>query len=342
MGTAADVANRKRHYHSGVLKMTSEEFFLRSLRFVGRRIFSKEYRKEPKLPLPLDKSGGGEASALIYETLCKDKPCMITRFGSVELGCVVNYLQLAKKNYKSIFQYMKGESVCFEWAEKVRFEMNNNAGFFPPTDDNLERFSRLMLECIPNIDILGSWRLDEILVKEKMPNAKIVDLPDLEPYYHSNPWSRILKGKTVLVIHPFAETIKSQYLKRDKLFLNKEVLPEFKLETIQAVQSIANNDCGYKNWFEALEAMKLQISQKEYDVAIIGCGAYGFPLASFVKDQGKKAVHLGGAVQILFGIKCRRWDENPYQSSFYNEYWVRASKEETPKNAELVENACYW
>lgn len=41
----------------------------------------------------------------------------------------------------------------------------------------------------------------------------------------------------------------------------------------------------------------------DYDICLIGCGAYGFPLAAHAKRKGKKAVHLGGALQLLFGIK---------------------------------------
>jgi hypothetical protein len=199
-----------------------------------------------------------------------------------------------------------------------------------------------MLECIPNVDILGSWLPEEIYIRERIKNANIVNLSDIEPYNHNNPWTLALKGKTVLVIHPFAESIKKQYLKRDKLFQNNDLLPEFNLDTIKAVQSIANSGCGYKNWFEALEAMKSQIRQKEFDIAIIGCGAYGFPLASFIKDQGKKAVHLGGATQILFGIKGGRWDTREAVSKYYNEYWIRPSQEETPANNKIVEDGCYW
>ena len=126
------------------------------------------------------------------------------------------------------------------------------------------------------------------------------------------------------------------------LFANKNVLPEFNLVTIKAVQSIAGNECGYKTWFDALDHMKNKISEKEFDIAIIGCGAYGFPLASFIKDQGKKAVHIGGATQILFGIKGARWDEREFFQKMYNEYWVRPSEEETPNNNDLVEGGCYW
>lgn len=49
--------------------------------------------------------------------------------------------------------------------------------------------------------------------------------------------------------------------------------------------------------------MKDEIDKRDYDIALIGCGAYGFPLAAHIKRSGKKAVHLGGALQLLFGIK---------------------------------------
>ena len=50
------------------------------------------------------------------------------------------------------------------------------------------------------------------------------------------------------------------------------------------------------------EAVKI-----DFDTAIIGCGAYGFPLAAKLKAAGKQAFHMGGATQLLFGIKGSRW-----------------------------------
>ena len=55
--------------------------------------------------------------------------------------------------------------------------------------------------------------------------------------------------------------------------------------------------------------MKAQIDKEDFDICLIGAGAYGFPLAAYVKRKGKKAVHLGGALQLLFGIKGSRWED---------------------------------
>ena len=85
-----------------------------------------------------------------------------------------------------------------------------------------------------------------------------------------------------------------------------------------------------------------QIKKTEFDIAIIGCGAYGFPLAAFVKKLGKKAIHLGGATQILFGIKGKRWDNFETISKLYNQHWVYPDKSEYPDNYKMVGEGCYW
>jgi hypothetical protein len=165
-------------------------------------------------------------------------------------------------------------------------------------------------------------------------------LVDLEPWYHNSPWTKALAGKKVLVIHPFEKTIKSQYKKRTKLFANPNILPKFTLKTLKAVQSLGGNSDDFSNWFDALKHMEDKISSTDFDIAIIGCGAYGLPLAAHVKRMGKKAVHLGGATQLLFGIKGKRWEDSNFK--FINDYWVRPLEEEKPKAHKQVENSCYW
>ena len=86
--------------------------------------------------------------------------------------------------------------------------------------------------------------------------------------------------------------------------------------------------------------MTEEIEKQDFEVALIGCGAYGFQLASRVKRMGKIAVHMGGSVQTLFGIKGGRWDVQ--YSDMYNEYWVYPDGSEKIKNASSVESGCYW
>ena len=68
-------------------------------------------------------------------------------------------------------------------------------------------------------------------------------------------------------------------------------------------------------------------------IALIGCGAYGLPLAAHVKRINKQAIHMGGALQILFGIKGKRWDNHPTIGNLYNEYWVRPKTQDKPTHS---------
>lgn len=222
--------------------------------------------------------------------------------------------------------------------------MQMASGFFPPSRTAIERFSALMYDDMSHLDILGSWRREEYLLHRELRQVTKVPLTALEPYLSAHPWSETLEGRKVLVIHPFSKTIESQYHShRRQLFDDPRVLPKFGgLATIQAVQTIAGNESQYADWFQALDSMKAAMDAIDFDVAIIGCGAYGFPLAAHAKRRGKCAIHLGGATQILFGIKGKRWDADPRISRLYNDSWVRPAPQERVSGADRVENACYW
>jgi hypothetical protein len=285
---------------------------------------------------------GQEASDQIKAAILENNPLMIARFGSVELKCIVEYCS-SLEGFKKYVKYITGFNESYKISNKSYKQSFNNAGVFPSNPQTLSKFSELMLEDMKQIDILGSWLSNERHINKHLKKCIKVKLPDLEPYYHTNPWTSALAGKTVLVIHPFAKSIKNQYKhKRTKLFENPNILPEFELKTIKAVQSVAGNKTEFSDWFEALNHMKKLINETDFDIAIIGCGAYGFPLAAHIKRMGKQAIHMGGSTQLLFGIKGKRWDNHELISNLFNEHWVRPNKDETPEKIALVEGGSYW
>lgn len=293
-----------------------------------------------------------KASELIYNLLASGKPCMVARYGAFELASVVNCLGV-KNAQHSCLKYISGKSPQWWWNKRLMKFMQSNAGFFPSTEENLMKFGEMMVEDSKQLDILGSWLPDEeTMITSFNLNLTKVTLLALEPYWSKNPWSRILEGKKVLVIHPFASLIEQQYKeKREILFDDKRVLPKFDLKTIKAVQSLGG-DCEYSDWFEALSSMKKQMDATDYDIVLLGCGAYGFPLAAHAKRMGKQSVHLGGALQLLFGIRGKRWDDPNYgiqefgkQNTYkilFNDSWVYPSASYIPSNAKQVEGGCYW
>lgn len=303
---------------------------------------------------PFEVSNDSEiASELLYYSVIKGTPCMVARFGSFELNTILNVRSICEQKH-SIWQYLTSKTVAFWWDEELRYRIQNNAGFFPPTNDMLIKYKERMFSDIEELDILGDFCRSVKYIEDKLIRVKRVHLKDLEPIYGSRPWTRALRGKRVLVVHPFAELIKEQYSnKRSLLFKNDDLLPEFHLEVIQAVQSLGGENNDFKDWFEALNWMENEIDKHDYDVCLIGCGAYGFCLAAHCKRMGKIGIHLGGFVQFLFGIIGNRWTDPYYgvkewgiekgtYSDYINVFWIRPDNSSRPSNSEKVENACYW
>jgi|TARA_B110000046_G_C13024201_1_gene412886 hypothetical protein len=309
--------------------------------------FRKLYGKanSTALPKPICDQDPDSVSQRIYSRLMSDEPCMIARFGAFELATIVNYLGV-KKGKQSLFNYVKGNELDWWWNDSLINAMHTNAGFFPPTHAKIKQFCELMLEDIPQVDILGSWLPSEHLFDQELRMVPKVRLGLLDPYWANKPWTKALKDKKVLVVHPFTDTIEKQYKNRALLF-NNNLLPNFELKTIKAVQTIAGTKSDFKDWFEALNFMKSEIDKTDYDICLIGAGAYGFPLAAHVKRTGKKAVHMGGSLQLLFGIRGKRWESTDYNeiydyASLVNKYWVKPSRVETPNKSSNVEDGCYW
>ena len=292
--------------------------------------------------------GLDSANQLLYNLLSDNHPCMIARFGSYELYTVINYLYVTGEKTVSILDYIRGRGWEWWWNKHTLENMTNNAGFWPATEENASRYAELCLADSCQADVLGSYTGNEYMIIDYLKNATFVPFFNLEPFFCKYPWTRALKGKKVLVVHPFTDTITRQYANnRNRIFANPHLLPEFDLKTFRAVQSLGGNE-QFGNWFQALDYMKDGIDQIDYDIAIIGCGAYGFNLAAHIKRMGKKAIHFGGATQLLFGIIGSRWEipnQEWYKHGNYpdlmNEYWCRPDGIEQTKALKQVENACY-
>ncbi len=313
-----------------------EQYFDRILR---RHIFEKYLGFEPKIYL----YGGKrlhrpEASnRILAEGILSDEPFMASRFGNTEIHVMAGVMRR-----KLLGKDQSSQEELDKWFGRLC----NGAGFFPADKQLLEYYTQVMLQACQQVDLLGMWHrpMEDYLLRSYMKETQITYLRWLEPWYAETPWTAALKGKKVLVIHPFEKSIRKQYARREKLFPGTDILPEFDLEVLKAVQTSAGSeDNRFKDWFEALDYMYQEAVKRDFDVAIIGCGAYGMPLAAMLKQAGKKVIHLGGVTQILFGIKGRRWVESSIDRKIpMNADWIYPDKEETPQGADSVEAGCYW
>ena len=275
-----------------------------------------------------------EGNDLVGSTLAAGAPCLIARLGDTELRAMSYFLR-----------WRQGRRLPLSYRPGLRQAMHNASGFFPADGDSLDRFSITMLDATANTDVMGVWfnRSEARVINAYCPRARLVHVEALLSMLYEKPWSAQLAQKRVLVVHPFARSIESQYHnRRNAIFANPSVLPEFSLSTLVPVQSFAGNACEYSDWFEALSRTCERIGREDFDIALIGAGAYGLPLASFVKNMGRQAVHMGGATQLLFGIKGRRWEQYDEIPPFFNDAWVRPLPEEKPPGAHTVDGGAYW
>lgn len=315
-------SNYCRKYRAEIIKYYSNAI---ARRIIKENIFSQTYNKT----VLSAKQGNDEIAELIKA----GKPFMVCRFGGNEIRALADVL------------YERAGGKLGGLSKRSRFKLVNQAGFFPDERNMYERFADEYLEACKQVDMIGVWNmfLQGEITKRYLTNAKYCELNAVESYYYDNPWSRMLEGKKVLVIHPFANTIKKQYEKRTELFENEMILPEFDLKVVKAVQTIAGTtDERFKDWFEALDYMYEEAMKEDFEIALIGCGAYGFPLAARLKKAGKQVIHIGGALQLYFGIKGSRWDNHDKISKLYNDAWVRPGDEDRVEKSSVVEGSCYW
>lgn len=256
-------------------------------------------------------------------------PFAAVRFGAVELSCLNNWEKFRlglKKTFKN----------------SVRYSMKNNAGFFPVNDQSLYNYANLYFKEIIHADVLGisGIHMEDYFYKKYVSQAEIIQYQSFEPLIGE--WTYALKGKRVLVVSPFAEEIEQQYARRHEVISSDKVLPKFTLITVKAVQTIGQaNDERFESWFEALDYLKMEVVKHEFDIALVGAGAYGTPLCLFIKSQLKKqAIQTGGATQLLFGIMGKRWEKRSLITQFVTDKWIRPINQ--PSGYKQVEKGCYW
>lgn len=268
-----------------------------------------------------------ECTQVIGQAIQEKRPYLVARMGWLETFTIGTLLA-------------EGKVESF-----LREKLELHAGVYPPIEQQLALFADQYLKAVQSVDVLGLLKgpFEGWLVKAYAPQAMRANLRDLEPYFHDEPWSQYLEGLKVLVVHPFEESILAQYAtRRGKFFTDPKVLPQFELSVLKAPQTIAGNPREYDSWVTTLKILERRIEAAKFDVAILGCGAYGLPLAANIKKMGRIAIHLGGATQLLFGIAGERWRAHPQFQKFINDSWTAPLMRERPLNYEKVEKGAYW
>ena len=270
----------------------------------------------------------------IIDLLNSDKNFIISRLG---LG------QETSLTYK----YIKDNII-----EKNTYPLNNNAGIYFREKKELELYFNLYNECIKNTDSLACFvdtlhNIQDYFCDKY--NINKIKSRILEPFYcileDIIPWTLELKNKKVLIINSFVESFQKQQKNNFQIFKDKPIFDKDQEFIFYKSYNTSAGNHLHSSWVETFELMKKDISKIDFDIALLGCGGYGLPLCNFIKKElYKSAIYIGGGLQLLFGVKGKRWNSHPIIGKIIkdNGKFISPSGEEIIKNKEKIEGGCYW
>jgi hypothetical protein len=95
---------------------------------------------------------------------------------------------------------------------------------------------------------------------------------------------------------------------------------------------------------DLLDDTMARIAAERFDVALVGASGLGIPIAARIKSMGKVAISIGSDLQILFGVRGRRWREREsWRQRFFTDAWIDVPPAYCfPEKDEMVEGGAYW
>jgi len=280
-----------------------------------------------------------QSQTWISEALVRRAPCAIGKVGTSEL--------LSQEYLDRWIQLPWPANAS--WKRPAR-RLYSNAGVFPVRKDIYRRWAGEYREAVRELDFVAQWQppgsfleaYEQAFLNRDLPKAVRGSFVGLEPVGAA--WLRPLAELRWLVVSPFCETIKFQLPKLSLLNIFHGVKPERLAQAARSCRFVPCPQLPYlvppvhRDWFHGLEEMQATMSTIDFDVAIIGAGAWSIPLAVHAKKLGRIGMHLGGTVNLLFGIRGGRFEDR----GLYNEHWIRPLPSECPAKHKLLENGAYW
>jgi hypothetical protein len=280
-----------------------------------------------------------EGNVFLRDGVASGRALAAGKIGDTELEVLVKYERCGHDPSEFFRSISRGHELDL---------LHLNSGVFPKTEDVLVRWVATYLDALSQIDLLGVWRNrgEKEVVEKYAPQARITGIRALEPYYHDEPWSSTLAGKHVVVVTPFANSVSHQHTRCSgaDLFPKKpDVLPDFQLSIVRSPFSAGLESPRHRDWHAALRELTEDLAGRSFDACLIGAGAWSLPLCAFVRTTLQRpAIHLGGALQILFGIRGKRWERHPFIKHLFNENWIRPLPQEKPTTQWRNDGGAYW
>jgi len=250
--------------------------------------------------------------------------------------------------------------ICHDFVKKEFPQLHlhqlvNNSGIFVKTHEDIRDYVTATLRAFQHCTLIGIWDRKGWAAQDFLINiAKkpTVQAQSLEPFYFlgRENWMEPLKGKSVLVISPFAKTFQKQIDSgRVAQAFDSEWFKGTTFSFCKPPLTLAGNHqerVWQEHFQEFKENIRKQVAIQKPDVCLASGGGYGMPICDFlVQELGVSAIYVGGALQLFFGVMGSRWLGNETIQRYVKacpSAWVKPSEEERPPNLQRVEGGCYW
>jgi hypothetical protein len=262
---------------------------------------------------------------LVRQAIERGPPLAIGKIGSLEAEALTCYLRGS------------------DYPPELRQQLLVNVGIHPADRAHLDAFCKLYLEAVDTFDILAAWgHPGETEIISRVAERPLVRLRSFESWRHPRPWSAALAGKRVLIVTPFAQSVMSQFRRREQIWRDQTILPPCDLRAVKMPLSPGLVPPAHRDWRERYDAVVKECDEAPYDVMLVGAGGLSVPLAAHARASGRIGFHLGGHTQIFFGVYGKRWDRDRLLADLQTAAWVRPSGDEAPPTVVKVEQGCYW
>lgn len=280
----------------------------------------------------------------------KDKKDNLYIKGIIESNKPFFIGRIAGCELKVAYFYQKGD--VLDVVDELK-ELENNAGIYTKNSDSLTEYTSRLIQSYEHCTVIAEWPTSgkvfahtgsgQEFISIKTPHTPKIDARALEPYYFEDSWMSALKGKRILIVHPFSKTFVNQVPNLKKIFPKRSWFEDCDIQFIQPPLTLAGNHDD-KDWQEHLQPFLESLRElKEFDIALVAAGGYGMLISDFIFiELDKSVMYVGGALQIFFGVIGKRWFENKEILKMTNDDWIRPLSDDKPSNFTRVEKGCYW
>lgn len=300
----------------------------------------------------LDWTDNAVLGEYIAGKLAQGQPFIIPRVAGIENNVAVAFAE----DLRNMAKYTSDQ------LAQMQKTMKSNAGVSLPTPQIVQQYARDYIRAFANCELYTGWEIQgnvyagiaesQTVLRKALGHQRQMiwaNALNIFNYIFSEPWTQSLKGKRLLIVSAFAETMEKQVRGGNmrKAYDGVDLFPDCTFTFIKPPMGMADSHVQDYVTEMALFRKRLDKLRDKYDVALVSCGGIGNAVCDYIFTAHKKsAVYVGGVLAMYFGILGKRWeDERADIVKMFvngNDAWTRPADHERPNGFLKVENGAYW